>query len=356
MPWDHRKYATVIDPLRQSDLGNLASQYACSKRFAYEKNAEADGLAVSRRFASWKACVGTGVHETVKAYLTRAENRILRGELPTAEAVLKIVRVEVEKAAEGLSIEWRDAKPEDELEDASLMVLGALRLVARLASKVLLVEASFRVDIHAPGDKATYAAMGTVDLVYVPKSNPDGIGLLDWKTGSERPERVILDHGYQLGIYSLALAEGVFFPGEERETRIGQFPSEIGIAHLRDAVPYQKAGSKKATRIEDADFFGVALGATVKYVAGDARGPVLYPSRRSVNDMGRLRASVHALVGTVRLGRFVEYLGDGCLKCAHATKCLAEGNELAKPERDALEDALVGVDKKHLNVLSDFAA
>ena len=55
----------------------------------------------------------------------------------------------------------------------------------------------------------------------------------------------------------------------EREQRIGQYPSEIGIAHLRDAVPYQKASTPTASRPELAEFFGVAPGA---YTGAERKG------------------------------------------------------------------------------------
>lgn len=353
--WDHRRYGTITDPVRQSDLHELASNYACSRRFWFRKNEEAAGKAVERPFAHWKPTIGSATHETIRRYLTNAtaKARVLAGTMPSREAVLAMLSEEMLKAAGGKAIDWQRAKQDEELEDAVHMVLAALEVTARVACEIVVCEGPFLAPIDCPGAKASYWLQGTIDLAYRPKANPAGLGLLDWKTGAERPERIILDHGYQLGIYGHALEAGTFYPGLEKAFGVGQFPDELAIAHLRDAVPYSRAGTKEIKREEDAAFYGVAIGEKVKYSAGDPRGPVLYPARRDKASLGRLRDSIHTLVGTVRLGRFVEYLGDGCLRCAFATRCLTRGHEVMGEERDLLEDALAGLDKKHLQALTD---
>ena len=42
-PWDPKRYGTKDDPVRQSDLNEVAGQYGCSKRFKLRKQAEALG-------------------------------------------------------------------------------------------------------------------------------------------------------------------------------------------------------------------------------------------------------------------------------------------------------------------------
>ncbi|MBC7171548.1 MAG: PD-(D/E)XK nuclease family protein, partial [Polyangiaceae bacterium] len=252
--WNHRAYGTLADPVRQSDLNELASSYSCPKRFAFKKEERFSGVEIQRKRAWGASCVGTGVHETIKLYadpLGKGCARILAGELPSEAAVSVVVTEQIDKAAEGLPIEWK-VSPATAITEAVRMVLGALRGLAERAAEVVLIEAPFLVEIEAGASgKAPYYLTGTIDLVYRPKDDPSALVLADWKTGQQRPSEIVLDHGYQLGIYAHALACGVFFAGTEHEIRLNQFPREMRIVHLRDFVPYAKAGSKTPTHRDE---------------------------------------------------------------------------------------------------------
>lgn len=354
MIWDFKKYGSVDDPIRQSDLNELASSYSCPKRFAFKKDEQFGGEAKGRERAYGTACIGTGVHETNARYLDPTKSacaRILAGELPSEEAVRRVLEEEVEKAAEGLPIEWK-ASRDTEIAAGVAMVLGALRGTSERASEVVLVEAPFLVEIKIAAK--SYWLTGTVDLVYRPRENPFGLGLADWKTGQTRPSEIVLDHGYQLGIYAHALADGVFFPGTEREVRLEQFPDELHIVHLRDYVPYAKAGSKKPTHRDELAHYGIEPGDKISYVKGDMRGPAWHRARRTELDVQRLKASIRNIVSTVRLGRFVENLGDDCARCAFKHACLNEGFAVDGDAKKRLDLALRDVDFDGLG--DDFAA
>lgn len=338
MPWNHRLYGTASDPVRQSDLGRLASAHSCPKRFAYEKHEQADGVR-ERTSAPWKACIGTATHETLRRVFTNATTSVLAGKVPANDQVLAVLNTELERAADGLPIDWRGESPANELLEASAMVRGAVREVGQRAARIVLVEAPFKLELERDGK--VYHVTGTLDLAY--ETHDGKLVLIDWKTGEQVMPQVILDHGYQFGIYAEALARATFFPGEDRETRIERYPDEIFVGHLRDFVPYKKAGTKKPTRPEQLAKYGINPGSSVKYVAGDERGPGWYQARRTEADRARLIHSVHTIVGTVRLGRFVEHIDEGCGFCPHRARCLTDGHAPVGSEAKALEQALAGV-------------
>src|SRR5699024_10882013 len=126
--WNYRTYGTRQDPIRQSDLSDIASSYSCPKRFAYRKEEEASGAIISRKRSWGAACIGTAVHETIAAYLDphgTASARVVAGEMPSFEAVTSVLERELDKASEGLPIEWKKRSQEAEIKDAAHMVLGA---------------------------------------------------------------------------------------------------------------------------------------------------------------------------------------------------------------------------------------
>lgn len=352
MAWNHRAYATLADPARQSDLADLASAYGCPKRFAFRKEEASSGVEVAKKRAHGATVIGSGVHGTIATYLEPSRSacaKILSGSLPSEAAVRAVLERQVLEAAEGLPIEWKAAE-DSEMAAGVQMVLAALRDTAARACEVVLVEAPFLVELPGASGKAGYVFSGTIDLVYRPRTDPTALVLADWKTGATRPSEISLDHGYQLGIYAAALASGTFFPGTPEERRIEQFPSEMFIAHLRDAVPYQKSGSKAPSHRDEIAYYqaerGVDLerGSKVAYKAGEQRGPVWYRGRRVELDIARLRVSVRNIVSTVRLGRFVENIGDDCARCAFKHVCLEEGYSVEGDDKKRLERITAALD------------
>lgn len=324
MTW-WRSYGSAEMPIRQSALNSVASQNGCAKRFFYETEAELSGSAPPER-AHWKRVLGTAVHAVIERALTNPASRdaILAGRLPSATRVLDGIVEELERAAGGQPIEWMDANPGNERGAAMHMVLGALRTTAERACRIVAVEAPFAAEL------AGYQLTGTIDLVFEPRDAPGQIAIADWKTGERKLAQVVLDHGYQLAIYSHALAAGVLWPGTERERRIGVAPSAAYIAHLRDFVPYVK-GPK----------------------TGQLRGPGWYAARRNAEDVARLAVSLRTIVGTIRMGRRLEQIGEQCARCPFRGPCFGEGQGPSIQEQRQVELALDGLDLS--DVLPDVA-
>lgn len=374
--WSHQKFGTREDPIHQSDLSDLAGSYGCAKRFAFRKRAEAEGITPELERVSGKMAKGTAVHETLRAYLTGPYAvRILGGELPSGGAVRTVFGRELEKAATDtktgrvLPIEWYGDDPETEAAECVTMICGVLADMPARASSIVAAEAPFLAQL---GD---YWLEGTLDLVYRPRENPDAVAFLDWKTGEQRLAQIILDHGYQTGIYAHALEAGVLFPGAPGELAPKQFPSEIFVVHLRDYLPYSRRTAKTIERPEEVEFFGYPKGTKIQVESpgaaaaeddgngnGDAkkkrkatrrstdplvirarRGPAWYRAHRTAEDSARLAVSIKDIVSTVRLGRFVEFIDDHCTRCPFKGPCLTDGR-VSNEEGRELAQLLKGVD------------
>lgn len=345
MSWDPRKYGTFDDPIRQSDLNELASAYSCPKRFAYRKEEQFGGAnAIDRAFGG--ACLGNAIHETLALYLDPSRPscaRVLSGEAPSDDALRTVIEAELDKAANGLPIEWGKKSRDAEVENAIAMTAGVLRTIPRYVAEVLIVEGTFRSKIET--NEREYWLTGTVDLVYRPRSNPSAIAIADWKSGIQRQSEIVLDHGYQLGIYSQAAKDGEFFPGaldEGEPIRLGEYPEELCIVHLRDFVPYARKGTKTPTHRDEIAFYGTSE--KVSFEKGDLRGPGWMRARRTESDVARLKVSIRHIVNTVRLRQFVEHLGDDCARCAFRHICLNEGYAPEGEAKRQLDSNLRDVD------------
>ena len=343
-----QRFGTTEMPVRQSALNDIASQNGCPKRFFYKTEAELGGTAPPPR-AHWRPCIGTAAHAVIETALTKAWPLLVQIFGPDAEKpegaspgwapanlrarIDERLREELEKAAgvdidgKPQRIEWHEENPEGEIADAVSMVIGALRTTAERAESIVACEAPFRAALEG------YELEGTVDLLY--KRRGDGaICLADWKTGERKQPQVLLDYGYQLSTYAHALEHGVFWPGAENETRFGVWPAELHIVHLRDFVPYVKKPKTAGKNV------------------GDLRGPGWCASKRSSTDVARLAASLRAVVGTVRMNRRLEALGEQCSRCPFRGPCLTDGHAVAGDEARALERALQGVDTSDADELS----
>lgn len=373
MAWDHRQYGTAADPIRQSDLNELATSYSCPERFRRRKMADAavDPDAPPARIYG-APLIGDVVHKVIDRVLSseKCVEQVNGGRqlvhMPPRRLLERAVVDQLEqlrKERGGGDIIWVKTTQLSEETDAVTMIEGALKRVAQDASHILFSEASFVVQIDG------FWLVGTADLVYRDRSG--ALVLADWKTGVRVASQIDLDHGYQLGIYAQALADGWFFPGLSREyveqvlaagdiavlmdeqgARVGSFPDRLHLVYLRDCLPYKRASKKTVTRLEEAEMLGVNVGAQVARVVGDPKGPAWYRGRRTAEDVARLKVSLKTIVGSVRLGRFIENIGgDTCGKCAFARACLNQGYGVQGDDRKELEKRLRGVED-----LGDFAA
>lgn len=335
MAWNHKLFGTESMPIRQSALNDLASQNGCARRFQLDRIAEAE-TGARRDSTHWRMCLGTAVHAVIERGLTRTWPVLVQAFGPGAPRpegaregwapeslrarIDTVLREELALAAKGEPVTWYDEDPEAEIAAGVAMAIGALRTAVERADSIVACEAPFRAVLDG------YHLEGTIDLVYRPREDPSSIALADWKTGERKLPQVVLDHGYQLAIYAHALEHGVLWPGTERETRLGQWPAQLHIVHLRDFVPYVKKPRTPGKQV------------------GDLRGPGWSPSQRTQADVARLRVSLRTIVGTVRMGRFIEQLGEQCSRCAHRGPCLNDGHGPSAAERKAIAAALDGID------------
>lgn len=335
MSW-WRSFGTADFPVRQSHLNDIASQNGCAKRFFYEHD-EAT-TAAPRERAHWRPSLGTAVHRVLERALTRTWSQLVdiygpASSMRPADApptwapralhqrIDEVLREELTAAAEGKQIDWYGEDPESELAAGVSMALFGLRTAVERAEEIVACEAPFRAELDA------FHLEGTLDLVYRPRGAKEGtIALADWKTGERKLHQVLLDHGYQGAIYAHALEHGVLWPGTEREQRLGAWPTEIHIVHLRDGVPYVKKPRTPGKKV------------------GDLRGPGWCPSQRAASDVARLRVSLREVVGMVRMGRRLERLGEQCARCPFRGPCLGAGHELARDEQREIAAAVRGME------------
>lgn len=394
MPWNYRRFGTLAQPIHKSDLNEITGpDYGCPRRFRYAMDEMADSGGQREQIATsvhCKTAAGTAVHETLARALSNADvlERLLHGDRnpPSLERIRATFEHEFRAACDGRAIDWGRENPQELIGERVVMIDGALRDVAERVDSIELIEAGFIVDLDGVWQA------GHVDLVYRPRAAPDELGLLDWKTGSQKPDPIELEHGWEAGIYSLALARGTFIPRSfvglepvaqggwrarchthelvrpsrwqaERDAleaalnsvaageliigarRLEQFPTHIHLVHMQDYVPYKKAGKRELKRAEDVDYYGMPAGSTLRFEAGDRRGPAWLPIARRENDIPRLAYRLRQVVGTVRMGRFLDLVGERCRRCPYSRDCLTggyapRGDELAELERTLKEAGL----------------
>ena len=378
MPWNYRAYGLIDDPIHKSDLNSMVGDYGCLSAFKRNKDLVADGgRRDSDTECNGRMVAGTATHECVARALGNAgvQRKLIDGTWEVrAEQCRKVWDDEFARGVAGRQVRWFNDKGEDDIgEQHSLMLAGLLNDVRHHVGKVVLMEAGFIVKIGA------YWCSGHTDLIYEPRELPGELGLADWKTGAQRPVQIELDHSWESGVYSAAMRHGLWIPREhcaqppgpnqymrEREALeselirvakafeadgvvephvqiLGKFPAAIRYVHLADYPPYKRAGKKAIERPEELDFYGADQPTDVKYKAGDRRGPAWYRVRRTEQDLPRLENLLRNLVGTVRMGRFFESVGEKCTRCMHREPCLNSGY-IRDTEQAQLETALRGIE------------
>lgn len=395
MAWNFKRYGTASQPIHKSHLNSITGEYGCARKFKYEQDAPPD----ERATVGGKAAAGTAAHETIARALNNPEMRthLLSGGKSSPAMVARVFELEYAREVGGREALWFGKEANDNgqaaLAERVVMVCGVLDSLASYVDTVELVEAGFIVPL------GTFWLSGHVDIVYRPKANPRRIALADWKTGQTKPLPIELDHGWEAGVYSAAVARGVFIPRDQIEcepsgdgggqtvaslgshtvqrasrylaerdvmekalieiaedwrtdgaTRpahdfhtvsFGEFPSEIYQVHAHDLVPYKKSGTKEVKRAEDLAFHGYARPVKAhRYEAGQLRGPGWLPVQLSEYDLPRLEARIRTVVGMIRMGFFVDNVGANCLHCSYASDCLTAGYGLRGDESKKLERAL----------------
>lgn len=395
--WNYQRYGKPDQLIHKSHLNVIAGEYGCPRRFKYDQDAAAAGERErdpdsGDRFVSGATVAGSAAHEVICRALCNEGIRaqLLAGEPVSLERVRSTFDAELILAASGRRIEWR----KDELKQRAAcvaMIYGTLAALHKRVHSVVLVEPAFVTCVDG------YWLGGHIDLIYRPRSDPGTLALADWKTGVQRPHVIELDHSWEAAIYSAAMFDGVFVRRDacelgraldgqwrarccghevvsmsrfhaERDclervlselaaralavpehigpacVRLGQFPSEIHTVHMRDYVPYERAGKKEIKRPEDLRHYGLTDAAQISYAAGDARGPAWLPVRRGEHDLPRLGHRLRHVVGSVRMGRFIDIVGEHCTRCRYAGPCLNGGYAAVGDEQAQLTAALKSLD------------
>lgn len=386
--WNYKRFGTVDFPIHKSHLNTLTGNYGCPKRFQYEMDAAVGALekpAPARNIIAASLACGSAVHETIARALTNPEVRaaVLAGPGAVSRSRVKATFwEELETEIGQRQLEWGKASDDEYID----MVHGLLDQLHVYAADIVQLEAGFTMLV----DGVHFA--GHVDVIYRPQSAPHTLALADWKTGQTKPHQIELDHGWESGLYSAAIRHGTFLGREhvafeqaadgqwvgtchgqsvtrathwqaerdaleagldqiargvphDGQVSYGEFPSEIHHVHLRDYIPYKKAGSKAAKRPEDLAYYGLTTPATVAYKSGEHRGPAWLPVRRDESEVPRLKHRLRTVVGTVRMGRFLDLVGERCSRCPFAQQCLnngyaPRGEELAELTRAFQEAGL----------------
>lgn len=134
---------------------------------------------------------------------------------------------------------------------------------------------------------------------------------------------------------TLALDAGLY-----RVRTFERFPTEIFHVHLEDYVPYKTSGKKRVTRREDLEYYGYQRSEPAHpYRKGDAKGPAWLPVQLAEYDLVRLESRLRNVVGGIRMGRFIDQVGERCTRCAYASDCLTAGYVRAG-DRQAIEHSL----------------
>lgn len=379
MGWNFREFGTLADPIHKSDLGALAGDWGCLKRFRFDKDAIAEGKPrESETECNGKMVAGTATHEAIAraADNDKVRKLLLAGAHKVTPERCKLVYAEeFDRVVGGRLVRWYDDEADDIAEKRALMIAGVLNDLQAHVHSIRFLEAGFIVRI------GPYYCSGHVDLIYEPVRLPGTLALGDWKTGVQRPSQLELDHSWESGVYSAAMKSGLWIAREHVELPLdapnkymterklledalieaarayetdgvvlphvqilGEFPSDIRYVHLPDYPPYQKAGKKAIKRPEELEYFGVSEPCDIKFKAGERRGPAWYEVRRTEQDIPRLETLLRNLVGTVRMGRFFESVGEKCERCPHKNPCLNSGYGIRGNEKLDLDEALKQLD------------
>jgi hypothetical protein len=396
--WNHQRWGTLEDPIHKSHMSSLIGEFSCTRQFQFDRLREL--RREERETCSGKTAMGTAAHETIARALRNPATRddIVIGCSSITHAQLRGVLVqEFERETAGKSVVWYGkAEREEALNDVTAMLFGLVHDLYRHVAAIELVEAGLIAQL---GD---YWIEGHVDLIYRPRENPEGLATTDWKTGAQKPHQLVLDHGFESGFYSAAIERGLFLPttvvatwrelarrdpattevpldpwdvvalGQaltDREAmhialrsvarrftqtqelvagvvRFGHFPEVIRLTHLADYVPYAKKGTKTITRPEDIEHWSRVLnrpvqpGEKVPYEKGMTRGGAWLTVKRTASDVQRLERLLRTIVGWVRMGKFVESVGEKCTRCSYRGPCLTSGYELDAADAKELNASL----------------
>ena len=406
--WDHRKWGSINDPIHKSDLWKISGDYSCLRELQYRRSdAVANADREPRTTVDGKSLAGTATHETIRRGLTNPQilAAIRSGSGISVENVRRVLDEEARKEASGREVVWRAKyKPETVLADVAHMARGAILRTFDYVKEIIALEAYFlapvgkwwiggaldligrdyedrllisdwktgatkahQIELDHGWDSGLYASACKDGLFLrsefvVLEAQPDGRWKAKAPHGVERVRATRYEAQVAAAEEALRVELAGYAPGagfSEGFFCLQEYPERLYYVHLPDYVPYQKAGAKEVKTDLDAAFWSkqkghdaegnpieVRRGDKVKYIKNDLRGPAWYPMRRTEHDVPRLLALLKNCVGTIRLGRFFESIGEKCSRCPYQAPCLTAGYELQGDDKKQLN--------KNLSALDDF--
>lgn len=403
MAWNFKRYGGASDPIHKSHLNALTGDYGCPRQFKYEQDARVDrGEALEERQAvHGKAAAGTAAHEVIAAALTNVALRdhLLGGGRVSLDNVQVAFNREWSREVGPREVRWYDTDGHEYLAERVAMIAGLLNGLHVHVAEVLLVEPGFvaplgkywlsgHIDLVyrsklSPGAVA-FADWKTGDTkasnIELDQGWEAGVYSAALRFGVFLPrESAQLEHDAEAGVWvgrsgairhssryiveretlerllvELATVQQHKPEPEAREAaaafarrealdvvRFDEFPARIHQVHLHDYLPYKKSGSKAVKRAEDLAWYGYEEPQRAhKYKAGDLRGPAWLPVALTEYDVPRLESRLRNVVNMIRMGLFIDQVGDRCVRCSHARDCLTSGYAPRGDQRDELERAM----------------
>ena len=275
-------------PFHQS---HIALYLKCPRMFYYEKV-----RGMKPEYVTASAIFGRGIHraiEDIHGYRLGKEELIRRSLKYRLDQVVDETEEE---------IQWR-GEYEERFEDAvTYLSVYASKEVNREA-RVLAAEQSFRLDI------GSYTFEGTYDQL---RNRDDQLILVDFKSGDWRPSEDFLRRSYQLSLYAYAIWK-----------ECGRIPDEIWWYQLKDHLPYKRAYKGKQ--------------------AGEERGPAIYKTFRTEQDLAYLENDLRRVCQAIRFNMFFRspsQVGSCNGFCRFKDECLGEMESpgLSRSQLDTIKE------------------
>lgn len=286
---------------------------------------------------SWAALVGIAYHEAISGWhgLGRRDAvDVIQRDFATA------LRKQIDRATgRGLTIDGYEGEASIAEECASAAEVLAGYCTDPVNQVDLVVnECRFEVEVKGTG-KTAYQFHGYVDQV---RRWADGsLHLIDMKSGSSRPNDLLLGLDFQLSLYALAMLKGKFLPRDSGLPPItfGRRPDSIALAFLRDYERYKKnqyaPTIKGENKVKNPETGRMILEEIPNpkyaegYKTGDRKGQVFYRTQRSDFDLRQAEIDLSRVCASIRLKQFYRRpMAQGsCMQCRFTAECTQERAE-----------------------------
>jgi len=275
-------------PFHHSDI---ALYLKCPRMFFYEKV-----QGIKPEYVTASAIFGSAIHRTIEDI---HEYRLTGADLIGRSLKYRLDQVEDETEEE---IQWRGEYGDRFEEAMSYLSVYASKEVNRNA-EIVASEQAFRAEI------GPYAFEGTYDQL---RRDGDRLILVDFKSGDWRPSEDFLRRSYQLSLYAYAVWAAY-----------GQIPDAVWWYQLKDHLPYKRAYKGKK--------------------AGEERGPAIYETVRTQEDLEYLENDLRRVCQAIRFNIFFRspaQVGSCNGFCRFKDECLGEMESpgLSRSQLDTIKE------------------